>query len=309
MNFFNELLTCGTPAMRKKKKAVLYSACATAVLICALLLALVIALIATAIANAKALDDIDDTKPIALKSELGSLPPEQVYAGELLLLDGEYQLTSKPEVMRMVDSDLPKTVGNTNAYTIGNKENFCATEQALAAFNTMVGAFYKATSDDNIYVSNAYNNALTSQSNIFASGTAFELQCFANIEVDYSRQSIYGVSKYKWVYNNAHRYGFVLVPEYDAEGNNISSTFRYVGVAHATHMKTKSLSLADYIEYLKDYNPDAALVVKTSNARYAVYYQSADEVYLPTEYDDYTVSGDNVRGFVITVKLQTTKAN
>ena len=99
-----------------------------------------------------------------------------------------------------------------------------------------------------------------------------------------------------WLDSNAAKYGFV---------NDFEDAYRYVGTVHASYMATKKLSVADYVDYLKKYTSDERpLIVKVGGAEYLVYFvscEAGDVIKVPAELD-YTVSGTNDGGVVITAK-------
>ena len=101
----------------------------------------------------------------------------------------------------------------------------------------------------------------------------------------------------EWFDANAYKYGFI---------ESFEDGYRYVGVAHAKLMKDKNITtLADYIAYLKkNTNADKMISVKVGNEEYSVYYvacKAGDKVRVPLG-ADYTVSGTNEGGVVITIK-------
>ncbi len=303
MNFFSELIDGGTPALQKKKKITLYTISITAALIAVLLVTLIISLIASAIASrTPQTNEGEDELPVSIVTSAGTIEGD-IKSGELLLLDSAHPLLTSPELILMKSKERPQTSEKSNAYTIGSMNTFYATEPALDALNSMIGAFYKSKRDDNIYVSNAYDSSRKdTQDAIFASGTAFTLKYFSDLNDFSKKDSISGVDKYSWIYSNAHKYGFVLV----TNGSESSDIFRYVGIAHATAMKNEKLDLEAYLELLKEKTPDSPLTLKVNNKNaYAVYYiAEGAEALLPTEYA-YSVSGNNTDGYIITVDLST----
>ncbi len=102
-----------------------------------------------------------------------------------------------------------------------------------------------------------------------------------------------------WTEENAHKYGFIFLADVGA-----NASLRYVGAPHATYMKENSLDLEGYVEKLKD---GEKLEIKTENdLTYTVYYVAASdgattEIDVPTGMV-YSISGDNVGGFIVTVK-------
>jgi D-alanyl-D-alanine carboxypeptidase len=118
-----------------------------------------------------------------------------------------------------------------------------------------------------------------------------------------------------------HRYGFIQrYPEDKADRTDVGNygeCLRYVGVAHAAYMAQNNLCMEEYVELLKKNHVSTEgsdgkhLAVDTNGdgtADYAVYYvpknQSTDltTVYVPKGME-YTVSGDNMGGFIVTVTL------
>ena len=121
---------------------------------------------------------------------------------------------------------------------------------------------------------------------------------------------------YAWLDEHAAEYGFVVrYPEGkdDLFDENITSrrsaTFRYVGIAPATYMKDNSLCLEEFLEKIKEYSIDSMLQVTSGDAQYGMYYIPAgtsgrDTTFsVPSGDKFYTVSGNNMDGFVITVGL------
>lgn len=110
-----------------------------------------------------------------------------------------------------------------------------------------------------------------------------------------------------WIVENHYRYGFIMRYPADktdytgiiSEGNH----FRYVGVPHSVYMHENNLCLEEYITYLKNFSVEAPLRVLTGGKTYLIYYtqKTADvtEVYVPND-KDYTVSGNNTDGFIVT---------
>ena len=119
---------------------------------------------------------------------------------------------------------------------------------------------------------------------------------------------------YGWLLNNAHKYGFVQrYPAGKEQSTHVSdylSCFRYVGVAHATYMKENNLCLEEYIAKLKETKPtlDNPLIITVKNSSnngvYAVYYYDFAEGEIQVPASNYTISGTNTGGIVVTVKLK-----
>lgn len=99
--------------------------------------------------------------------------------------------------------------------------------------------------------------------------------------------------------------------------SNSTNVFRYVGVPHAGYITGQNLTLESYIDLLrKDYTYTGSHLlldasgnaVSAKYAVYEVYYvpetgESQMQVPVPKNYH-YTISGDNVSGFIVTVNLK-----
>jgi D-alanyl-D-alanine carboxypeptidase len=119
--------------------------------------------------------------------------------------------------------------------------------------------------------------------------------------------------KYTWLYENCYKYGFVV--RYPADKvaqtgvEDYTNYFRYVGYAHAYVMKTNNLCLEEYISYVKSYTfGDRTLKVITDDgSNYEIYYVAATgaqtQVPVPKDNNNYSISGDNEGGFIVTVKV------
>ena len=115
--------------------------------------------------------------------------------------------------------------------------------------------------------------------------------------------------KFAWLSENCSKYGFIL--RYPNGRKSLTlhdgsdSLFRYVGRPHAFLMKLNNQCLEEYIDFCKRFTYDNPFSVNSDGKRYYIYYVTANksgdtEIKIP-ENCDYTVSGDNSEGFVITV--------
>ena len=119
------------------------------------------------------------------------------------------------------------------------------------------------------------------------------------------------VNESSYINANASRYG--LIKRYtkvkSALTGHVEETahFRYVGIPHAVFMDARSLCLEEYLDLLKTTTtPDERLLITDEDDNiWSVYYVPAQSgttrVPVP-EGVVYSVSGDNVGGFIVTVK-------
>lgn len=203
----------------------------------------------------------------------------------------------------------------------------------LSRLNEMTETFYEATGENSLLIKSAYRT-YEDQNEIFdyrvqRDGEEEALKYVAKPgESEHHTAMAFDMSVYKdgvntyiqdeeeylWIYENAHKYGFVLrYPEDKAEITGIAYEawhFRYVGVPHAYYMYKEGLVLEEYLDLLSSqhsYGESHLCIDCDDGNSYEVYYVPAKddgsaEIILPSGYD-YTVSGDNINGFVVTVLL------
>ena len=95
-------------------------------------------------------------------------------------------------------------------------------------------------------------------------------------------------------------------PDGKADKTGISPrayTFRYVGVPHALYMYENGLCLEEYLEEIQGYSADKPLTIDTDGGEWNVFYMQANtsgstQIAVPQD-ATYTVSGDNVGGFIV----------
>lgn len=315
MKNFSELFEGGSKETQKKRKITFYCICVTLALIATMLIILAIFGIVS-LASQHTEDEPEQEAPQVSIGNTQSitLSEEQLHSGTLLILDDAHRYSGEFDAIIMRNAEgRPKTSTGGNVYSIlaarvEDDVDFRASPEALEAFNLMMQDFYAASNDDNICVRRAITKANADTVDaIFSSGDTLALNYYFEYPDD--DRSIYGVDKYSWIYSNAYKYGFINVPvepqSTDAEdeeevGSNI---FRYVGVPHATYMKTKRLSFDAYLAQLKNATPDAPLLVRSGRITYASYFLAKDGEHLvPTDYS-YSVSGNNVDGYIVTVEI------
>lgn len=115
-------------------------------------------------------------------------------------------------------------------------------------------------------------------------------------------------AEFRWVLDNAHKYGFIQrYPEGKTTITGVATEpghFRYIGVAHATAMmKNNASCLESYIDFLRNYTFEGEhLMVECDNGdKYEIYFSNSLTVNVPTD-KEYTISGNNVDGFIVTIK-------
>ena len=322
MKFISELFEGGSNETQRKKRITFICICATLALIAIMLIILIIFGVASLVSANTETDSESSQSQFSIGETVAtSLGEDALYLGDLLILDTthRYKGIDSAVIIRNAQSR-PKTQTGGNIYSIlaaktDEDSDLRATQEAVEAFNLMMKDFYTAKADDNICITKAYTKDTKETVNpVFTSGNALELGYYFDYSADPTDvRSIYGVEKYNWIYTNAYKYGFVNVKVSaiadDASGTSASSVFRYVGVAHATYIKTKKIDFDTYLEQLRNATPEAPLLIKIGKTTYASYFVSAvGEHRVPANYD-YTVSGNNYDGYIITAIVNPAQTN
>ena len=113
-----------------------------------------------------------------------------------------------------------------------------------------------------------------------------------------------GTGSYAWLAQHAADYGFVL--RYPADKESVTGIsyeswhYRYVGRPHARVMADRGLCLEEYLDLLRQYSKDAPLSVTDDGRAYQVYFCPENDPLVPAG-NAYTLSGNNVDGFLVTL--------
>ena len=142
-------------------------------------------------------------------------------------------------------------------------------------------------------------------------GTVVDLKLYSDEGVTYTLDDEPGY--FAWLKQNCWKYGYIL--RYPAEKTEVTGIsyepyhFRYVEIPHAYYIMNNGLCLEEYLEQLRTTtSPDGEhlTVSVDGGATYEVYYVAANgnstDVPVPAEYP-YTVSGDNLNGYIVTVTM------
>ena len=236
--------------------------------------------------------------------------------GELILINqSHYFDPAQATGLKTIYGNQP-TVNNGLSRPYGLADNtWKLNETALNALNAMMLRHYEISGDASLVVGSAYRTA-KDQENMPSSSV---LPGYSDHHSGYCLTLKYvdrNLEETHWVFENAHRYGFIVrYPEDKAAITGVSGyswCLRYVGVAHATYMYQNNLCLEEYVEMLhRSYSGGANLAITGSDGNaYEVYYvpKTGDvtTVKVPSNYN-YTVSGDNDSGFIVTILLSQPK--
>lgn len=281
-------------------------------------------------------NDIEDPEE-KFKTAQISVPSKDIHIGDLILINVENPYVFPEEAPTVVPVINDRTVhgisesgNNIYSFYTQNGIDKCAKleSETLKLLQKWTDDFYKATGNSDLFIfdEDGYRtkaeqeDKYNSKPSEYAPAAATEHHTGKAIDFYVYTGKIRGnlddegfADIFKWVYDNAYKYGFVL--RYPESKEGITGVtyepyhFRQVGYAHAYYMTKNSLCLEEYLELLKkDHGISAPLEFKGDDGiSYMVYYIAASdeaetELLVPSEYS-YTVSGDNMEGFIVTVKV------
>lgn len=287
---------------------------------------------ATETAQSSIVDNLDTSSKQAdslITSSLDSLRPDasqfitephassEVKRGNLVLVNTKNEYTFPTD-----DTDLKTLYDNrTNEYYNVSDYVIKLDKECLSSLDAWMLGFYQAQKSTEITIIGGYRT-LEEQNDKFSqgysgfkggctdyhTGRTFDMGIFPK---DGSSSGYYmPTGIYSWLDENAAEYGFIVrFPDgkESLTGEKArTQTYRYVGKPHATYIKQNDLCLEEYIELLKSYTNTAPLEITVGQNLYQVYYVKAEagNTNVPVPQNKvYTVSGNNVDGFIVTVSL------
>lgn len=243
---------------------------------------------------------------------------EAIHEGMLIQVNSSHPYTFPTGESHLVNVSEEQTrAGTKDTYYMLANNNLRLEQTTYQALNKMLIAFSEAGGRSDVQLTTAYRSRKDQDDlNSSTKGGYSEHHTGLTLALNiYSGGKTYSLTSdvaYDWIYQNCYKYGFIArypAGKSDITGvSNYEECFRYVGYAHAYVMKTENFCLEEYISYLRNYTMDAPLAVTTDDgSNYEIYYviaENANETQVPVpDTEMYTVSGDNDKGFIVTVKL------
>lgn len=258
--------------------------------------------------------------PSGIPCSLTQLGEEAVHAGELALVNNWtfYHFPEEQELECVYD-------GMTKSYYVRDKSVYLA-PQALDALNEMMDAF-RAQGGSRTVMVVAGHRTKEFQEHLFRQseerngrdhaekfvaqpgGSEHHTGLVVDFQLAYpdgTYEEYRGQGEYAWINRNCQDFGWVV--RYDEKKEALTGIgdepwhFRYVGVPHAAAMVEEDLCMEEYIEYLKQFPYDGQhLLVDCAAGKYEIWYCEGSAAYLPDS-GEYTVSGNNVDGLIVTCK-------
>lgn len=243
--------------------------------------------------------------------------------GELILINAAHGYQSEVE-------DLQIFWGNKNkSYTLLQAEMY-AKPEVVSGMNEMMAAFQTQSGISSIMVSSAYrnvddqqkmydndlkNNGTDTSETVAKAGYSEHHSGYA-LDLSYKSAAGYayldGSGSYSWLNENCYKYGFIIrYPDGKTSATGMAYEpwhFRYIGKVHAEALTKGNYCLEEYIDMLRLHDQENPYsFVSETGASYQIYYVPSSgtttEVPVP-QGKEYTVSGTNEGGFVVTVTMK-----
>ncbi len=237
-----------------------------------------------------------------------------------IILDGATATALGLSDSTVITKNRPKDANGNLIYGCENKDNYHLQLEASLAFNAMMQKFYDESGLRDVYVAKAYNkhsDAIESNTGYYKNALAVKLdrydtETLKNLGTTYNTTVGETEDAYGWIYENAHKYGFVRASGNEGEEN----IFTYVGLAHSKAIYDKQkksdesfYTVSDYVAEIKattvNSKKDSRGYKKAgedSTMTYYSYYMASDsaEFKLPSNKYDYTVTTTEENGYIVT---------
>ena len=270
-------------------------------------------------AIADALDGPNDTKSDVTYESI-TKQSSDIHTGSLIVVNADHAYVFPESEDHLANiAENRSQIEGTSAYQL-NYNTLTFHRDAVTMLDAMLKQSCLETQDSSTLITTAYRTYEDQANKELAQGHS-DYHTAYSVEI---RQIKGGVTSYisgpaaeapHWLYqnNNFTKYGFIVrypsAKELVTGISNYTYCFRYVGIPHATYITENGLCLEEYVDLLKNsYSGDEHLKITGADGKlYEVYYvaQAAEEVTtikVPKNYS-YTVSGDNIGGFIVTVNL------
>lgn len=246
------------------------------------------------------------------------LSSDSIGNGSLILIDEIHayqkpvdQLITRTEMSALSVNALYERYGfirvpKSNAYNLKSNNLFLNSDAAIEFIN-MLTAFAAETGNTDVQLRNAYYFDQSEQVCYNSTGYFIDLQVYRDDKTYPLNYETHKSEYYDWFVENCHRFGYIHIGEgKSALGQDIYSSFRYIGIAHATYMSEYSMDLEDYLEMLKGHTVESVITyTDRDGTAWQIYYvPSAGDVTSITVQgtpDCYRISGNNTDGYIVTV--------
>lgn len=241
-----------------------------------------------------------------------ALTAEDVHKGSLILVNADHAYTFAADDVTL------ETVyeGRNTCYGVSDME-VSLDADVIDHFNQLMQAYYNIYENNDIMIVSGYRTRevqaefyenkktmLPGGYSDYHTARSFDLVIYPD---GVSSNYYAATGDYAWIAEHAAEYGFILrYPDGKADKTGISPrayTFRYIGVPHASYIYENGLCLEEYLDNIQSYTARSPLAVKTTSGEWSVFYtagngEGSTQISVPQD-AVYTVSGDNMDGFIV----------
>ncbi|HFJ9466354.1 M15 family metallopeptidase [Bacillus cereus] len=244
----------------------------------------------------------------AANTERKEITKEQIYKGDLLLVNRDY-----PVKKDSIRSDIINVNHNSElvrGYVIFDR-NLRLSKYVVKKFLNVVDAAGK-DGVQHFLMSSGYRD-FKEQSKLYKEmGSDYALPAGysehnlgLSLDVGSTQKKMEKAPEGKWIEENVWKHGFVL--RYPKNKSNITGIqyepwhIRYVGLPHSAIMQKKNFTLEEYLEFLKE---EKEVSTEVEGKKYTISYYKVSEntkVNVPAN-KQYEISGNNMDGVIVTVQ-------
>lgn len=244
----------------------------------------------------------------ATNTERKEITKEQIYKGDLLLVNRDY-----PVKKDSIRSDIINVNHNSElvrGYVIFDR-NLRLSKYVVKKFLNVVDGAGK-DGVQHFLMSSGYRD-FKEQSKLYKEmGSDYALPAGysehnlgLSLDVGSTQKKMEKAPEGKWIEENVWKHGFVL--RYPKNKSNITGIqyepwhIRYVGLPHSAIMQKKNFTLEEYLEFLKE---EKEISTEVEGKKYTVSYYKVSEnmkVNVPAN-KQYEISGNNMDGVIVTVQ-------
>ncbi|ASL67634.1 MULTISPECIES: M15 family metallopeptidase [Bacillus cereus group] len=244
----------------------------------------------------------------AANTERKEITKEQIYKGDLLLVNRDY-----PVKKDSIRSDIINVNHNSElvrGYVIFDR-NLRLSKDVVKKFLNVVDAAGKE-SVNHFLISSGYRDFQEQKQLYEKMGSDYALPAGysehnlgLSLDIGSTQKKMEKAPEGKWIEENVWKHGFVL--RYPKNKSNITGIqyepwhIRYVGLPHSAIMQKKNFTLEEYLEFLKE---EKEVSTEVEGKKYTVSYYKVSEntkVNVPAN-KQYEISGNNMDGVIVTVQ-------
>ncbi|GLV62893.1 D-Ala-D-Ala carboxypeptidase VanY [Bacillus mycoides] len=244
----------------------------------------------------------------AANTERKEITKEQIYKGDLLLVNKDYPV--KKDSIRSDIINLNHNSELVRGYVIFDR-NLRLSKDIVKKFLNVVDAAGKE-SVNHFLISSGYRDFQEQRQLYEKMGSDYALPAGysehnlgLSLDVGSTQKKMEKAPEGKWIEENVWKHGFVL--RYPKNKSNITGIqyepwhIRYVGLPHSAIMQKKNFTLEEYLEFLKE---EKEISTEVEGKKYTVSYYKVSgnmKVNVPVN-KQYEISGNNMDGVIVTAQ-------